>query len=351
MREVMRALLLLLVFTASASAQPAASDDGYCDYVAGVASSTSSILMLPTFIGMFGYVDQGIATTTVNPQNTLRAIAGVKYSFSGAYQGFATRAHADADCRRHNALEQVRGETIARALAARIKVLDEALVQAEKILKETTADYEARRTTAQEATALRLRVEELRALDGDAKTQLSALPAPDDRPLGAAMVAYHAADADMEENEAKIRKAQGFDLVVRAGIDEFLDSNVTDPTQFFGLVELDLNLGLLFQHSANSRAAAGRKRLVQTGHDPLGVDATIERVRTEIEVESHRQQDNAALVAELQRQIDSLSKIPGDDAKKYRQSVWFDFIKAKADQAYLVAHLAALHEVAGGEIQ
>ena len=345
----MRSILLLVLFTSVANAQPA--DDGYCDYVHGVASATSDVLMSPTLIGLFGYVDQGIASATVNPNNTLRAIAGFKYSFSGAYQGAATRSHADADCKRHNALEQVRGETTARALAARIKVLDEALSQAEQILKETNADYEARRTTAQEATALRLRVEELRGLAADAHTQLSALPPPTDRPLGAAMVAYHAADAKMEEDEARIRKAAAFDVIVRAGVDEYLDSAVTNPTQFFGLVELDVNVGILFQGAANNRAAAGRKRLVETGHDPLGVDATIDRVRTEIEVETRRQQDNAALVAELQRQLDALAKIPGEDSRKYRQTVWFDFIKAKADQAYLTAHLAALHEVAGSEIQ
>lgn len=347
----MRQLLLIVLFSSIANAQPAPADDGYCDYVHGVASSTSSILMSPTLIGMFGYVDQGIASATVNPNNTLRTIAGVKYSFSGLYQGLAQRKHADADCTRHNALEQVRGETNARALAAKAKVLDEALAEAEKILKETNADYEARRTTAQEATALRLRVEELRGMAADTHNQLSALPAATDRPLGAAMVAYHQSDADMEEQEAKIRKAAAFDLVIRAGVDEYLDSAVVNPTQGFGLLELDINLGLLFQSSANGQAAAGRKRLVQTGHDPLGVDATIDRVRTLIEVETRRQQDNAALVAELQRQIDALAKIPGEDSRKYRQTVWFDFIKAKADQAYLTAHLAALHEVAGNEIQ
>jgi hypothetical protein len=347
----MRPLLLLVLFTSIANAQPAPADDGYCDYVHGVAASTSSILMSPTLIGMFGYVDQGIASATVNPQNTLRVIGGVKFSFSGLYQGMAARRHADADCARHNALENVRGETNARALAAKAKVYDDALAEAEKILKETNADYEARRTTAQEATALRLRVEELRGLAADTHSQLSALPAATDTPLGAAMVTYHSADADMEEQEAKIRKAAAFDVLLRAGVDEYLDSNVVNPTQGFGLVELDVNLGLLFQSKANAQAAAGRKRLVQTGHDPLGVDATIDRVRTLIDVESRREQDNAALVAELQRQIDSLARIPGDDSRKYRQTVWFDYIKAKADQAYLTAHLAALHEVAGNEVK
>lgn len=344
----MRPLLLLCVFTSIASAEPAA-DDGYCDYVRGVASATSAVQLSPTLIGMFGYVDQSIASATVNPNNTLRAIAGVKYSLSQAYSGLVTRDHAEADCKRHQALEQVRGETTARALAARIQVLDEALGQAETILKESNADLEARRTTAQEATALRLRVEELRGLSADAHNQLSALPPPDNRPLGAAMVAYHDSDADMETYEAKLRRAAAFDIVVRGGVDEYLDANVTNPTQFFGLVELDVNLGILFQGPGNTRAAAGRKRLIETGHDPLGVDATVERVRSLINVEARRQQENAALVGDLQRQLDSLARIPGDDAKKYRQTVWFDFIKAKADQAYLTAHLAALREVAGGE--
>lgn len=347
----MRPLLLLCVLTSIASAQPQPQDDGYCDYVRGVSSATSAVLLSPTLIGMFGYVDQSIASATTNPNNTLRAIAGVKYSLSQAYAGMVTRDHAESDCKRHTALENVRGETTARALAARIKVLDEALGQAEAILKETNADYEARRTTAQEATALRLRVEELRGLSADAHSQLSALPAPSDQPLGAAMVAYHESDAAMEAQEAKLRRAAAFDIVLRGGVDEYLDANVTNPTQFFGLVELDVNLGILFQSSGNSQAAAGRKRLVETGHDPLGVDATIERVRTMIEVEGRRQTENAALVSELQRQIDSLSRIPGDDAKKYRQTVWFDFVKAKADQAYLTAHLAALKEVAGGEVK
>jgi hypothetical protein len=347
----MRPLLLLALFTSVANAEPAApGDDGYCDYVHGVASATSAVQLSPTFFGMFGEVDQSIAAAaTTQTNSTLRVIGGFRYSLSQIYSGVATRDHADADCRRHTALENVRGETNARALAARAKILDEALGQADQLMKEVNADLEARRTTAQEATALRLRVEELRGLAADAHTQMSALPPATDAPLGAAMVQYHQADADMEVYEAKLRRAAAFDLNVRAGVDEFLDSNVTEPTQFFGVLELDVNLGLLWQHSGNAQAAAGRKRLVETGHDPLGVDATIERVRTEIAVESKRQEDNAALVGELQRQLDALAKIPGDDARKYRQTVWFDFVKAKADQAYLGAHLAALREVAGGE--
>src|SRR3569623_292081 len=164
----MRALLFLapLLFSSVAHAQsaPAPDADGYCDYVKGVASAPSVVSMSPTFLGMFGDGEQAIASATVNQSSTLRVSGGAKYSFSGLYTGIATKQHAEADCRRHTALESVRGETNARALAARAKVLDDALAEADRIMKETHAALEARRPPAQEATALRLRVEELRGL-------------------------------------------------------------------------------------------------------------------------------------------------------------------------------------------
>src|SRR3569623_258758 len=106
----MRALLFLapLLFSSVAHAQsaPAPDDDGYCDYVKGVASATSVVSMSPTFLGMFGYVDQSIASATVNPSSTLRVIGGAKYSISGLYTGIATKLHAEADCR-HGLAHQV----------------------------------------------------------------------------------------------------------------------------------------------------------------------------------------------------------------------------------------------------
>ena len=40
--------------------------------------------------------------------------------------------------------------------------------------------------------------------------------------------------------------------------------------------------------------------------------------------------------------------VRGEDSKRYRQTIWFDFAKAKAEQAHLTAHLQSLHEVLGG---
>jgi hypothetical protein len=337
------AILVLLAGTAHAQA-----DDGYCDFVENVASATAATQFAPQLIGLFGYVEQSPSQVAPSQTSTLRFIAGVNYRLTGIYEGFATKDKGSADCHRHQALEDVRGETMARAFAAKAKMLDEELKQADQIMQSVQADLEARRTTAQEATATRLRVEELRGLAAEAHQQLATLPSPTDRPLGAAMTAYHRADADMENADARIRRAQLLDVSVRAGVDEFLDTTVSNPTPYFAVIQVGLSFGALWQGGANDRAAAARKRLVASGRDPLGIDATLERVETTIAIETKRAEETAALVGDLERQLGALDKVGGEDSKRYRETVWFDFAKAKADQAYLVAHLASLHEVLGG---
>jgi hypothetical protein len=323
-------------------------DDGYCDFVEGVADATSDVQVTPELISQFGYINQ--PPYSVNPDvSGLRAIAGVRWRLNGVYEGLANRDHGHADCKRHRALEQVRGETNVRALNAKVEVLDKALDEAEGMLKTANADFEAHRVTAQEATSIRLRVEEIRQLSADAHRQLSALPPATGRPLNRALAAYQEADAQMEDDEAKVRRAQGFELSMRAGVDQFLSgTSANQGTNYFAVVELDVHLGQLFIGDNNARAADGRKRLLAAGHDPLGVDATVDRLRSLAEVEQARADQTAALVAELDRQMEALGRVGGEESKKYRQTVWFDWIKAKAEHAYVAAHLAALHEVLGG---
>jgi hypothetical protein len=342
----MRALLLLVLVPSVVHAD--GKDDGYCDFVEGTADATSDVQVTPELISQFGYINQ--PPYSINPDASgLRAIAGVRWRLNGVYEGLAVRDHGQADCRRHKALEQVRGDTNARALAAKVEVLDKALDEAEGMLKTVNADFDAHRSTAQEATAMRLRVDDLRQLAADAHRQLSALPPISGKPLGRALAAYQHADAQMEDDEAKLRRAQGFELSVRAGVDQFLGgTTTTSPTNYFAVVELDVHLGQLFIGDNNDRAAAGRKRMLAAGHDPLGVDATVDRLRSLAEVEESRSEQTAALVAELDRQMEALGRVGGEDSKKYRQTVWFDWVKAKAEHAYVAAHLAALREVLGG---
>ncbi|MBA3542281.1 MAG: hypothetical protein H0T79_21880 [Deltaproteobacteria bacterium] len=318
-------------------------DDGYCDYVQGVASAQSAVQLAPSVFGQFG--NQGVSSTMDAQQSNLRIIAGVRYRLSGIYEGFATRNRAKADCTRHRALEQVRGGTAYRALAARSAVLDGAMAEADKLLGQTEDDYKARRISAPEYTATRLRVEELRKLAIETRQQMSALPQPSGG-LGGSLKVFQKADAEVEDYEGKLRFAQAFDLSVRFGIDQFVDSTV-EKEPFFAVASLEVNIGALFLGGANERAAAGRRRLVRSGKNPLAVDATADRLKVLVEEEGRREKETGALEADLGKQVEALGRIGGDESRRFRLTIWFDWIKVKAEHAYLQTHIAAIKEVLG----
>jgi hypothetical protein len=331
---------------AAAAPSPARADDGYCDFVEGVASAESALALSPEVFAQFGKIEQASSSVvpTADP-SSIRFIGGLRYRLTGIYEGLAIRARAKADCRRHQAFEHVRGETVYRALEARAKVLEEALPQAEKMLAQATADFEARRSTAQEATATRVRVEDLRRTAMETRRAMRDLPQPSGGDPAGALGAFHRADDDVERHDARLRRARGIDLSVRLGVDQYLDSTAGADTSspVFAVVSLGLNLGLLWQGSGNSRAAAGRQRLVRTGRDPISVEATNELM----EATARRAQDTAALEADLDRQMETVTRVGGEDSRRFRQVIWFDLIKARAERAFHEAHLAALKQVAG----
>ncbi len=349
MKSVVITLVLVASRIASAEGETEPTNDGYCDYVQGVAGAQGAVLFAPTVFGQFGLIEQ--AAGAANPDvksGGLRLITGVRVSLDGIYKGLTTRDRARADCRRHKALEQVRGETAYQALDARAQVLDGALKETDKILAQIRDDLDARRTTAQEATATRLRVDELRQLATQTHRDMSLLPPPSGA-IGGALKTFQHADDEVESYEGKLRRAEAFDVSVRVGLDSFLDRSNANPSPYFAVVAVGVNLGAFFQGGSNNRAAAGRRRLVRSGRDPIAADATAERLRVIVETETKREQETDALEADLQRQLDALSKLGGEESKRYRQTVWFEWIKIRAEHAYLTAHLHALREVLGGE--
>jgi hypothetical protein len=346
MRLALAIAALTLGGTARAEPQ---TNDGYCEFIEGVAAAESSVLMSPQVFMNLGRIEQSSQNVQPGDQpGTLRFIGGVKWSLSGVYEGVATRGRARAECKRHTALEQIRGETLFRAFEARAKVLDEALPDAEKIMKGTMADLEARRIGVQEATASRLRVEELRRLATETHQSMSILP----RPAGGSLTltAFQDADDEVERHDAKVRRARALDISVRFGVDEFLNGTVNADTSspYFAVLSVGVNLGLIFQSGGNARAAEGRRRFVRSGRDPRTVDATADRMKDLLATATRRVQETSALETDLVKQIAMLEKIPGDDSKKYRNVVWFDLVKIRSERAYHEAHATALTQVMGG---
>ncbi|MDQ3369968.1 MAG: hypothetical protein M3680_31500 [Myxococcota bacterium] len=323
----------------------ASADDGYCDYVEGVASAQSALLFSPEVFAQLGYIELSTISMMPDPafeSDGTRFVGGVRWRLSGIYEGIVTKQRAKADCERYTALAGLRGSTLHAALGARAKVLDDAIVEAEKILKTTNADFVARRATAQEATATRLRVDELRRLASETQTSLRSLPPPVGNMTGA-LATYQRADADVESADAKLRRAAAFDLSVRFGVDQYISRDDGDRSPVFAVLQLGVNLGVLFQGSGNSRAAAGRARLVQSGRDAMSIEVTTALV----DAASRRAQETATLEGDLKRQIDALDRVGGDDSRRYRLIVWFDWVKVRAERAYHEAHLAALRQVVG----
>jgi predicted HAD superfamily phosphohydrolase YqeG len=76
---------------------------------------------------------------------------------------------------------------------------------------------------------------------------------------------------------------------------------------------------------------------------------TPDQIRAVLEIDKKRVQQVTGLVVDLDQQLAALAQIPGDDSKRFRQTIWFDSIKAKAELAYLQAHMQALGELLGGK--
>src|SRR5205085_1879014 len=151
------------------------------------------------------------------------------------------------------------------------KVFDDALPEAEKIVKASSADFEARRLGVQEATATRLRLDELKRLANETHQAMSILPRPTGG--GLTLTAFQDADDEVERHDAKLRRARAVDVSVRFGVDEFLNGTVNADTSspYFAVLQVGVNLGLIFQSGGNTRAAEARRRYIRSGRDPLSV--------------------------------------------------------------------------------
>jgi len=341
-------MILCASLAAGASTDVRAQErDGYCDYAHGVADSESALLRSPNLFGSFGYVDQ--LSVTASPASTgdnLRLTFGVGYRLSGLYQSSIVRAHATAQCRRHRALSAIDSSSTRRALQAKAAVLDDALVKADQMLEQVSLDVSHRRTTRQELISTRLRVDRLHELAAETRRQLDALPATKgDAGLARSLASYLTADGEVERQEGRLRRARAWDVSLRMGYDRFLANDTSSP--FFAVVSASFNVGWLFQGSAETRAASGRRRILRDERGGIGADATAARMRSLLQIDSKRSEETAALVGDLDDQLHELRRVGGENSRRLAQTVWFEWVEAKAQHEYYAAHVATLRQVLG----
>jgi hypothetical protein len=353
------AAVATLAFATPAQAQSKEDAAAYCEYVTGIADSDSALDMSPTLFGTAGFVS-GI---DVSPGGSLlgpakRVVAGASYSFSGLYRGIQTRAGAKADCRRYQAVSELHaflesnkeGRT-RTSLDAKLRVVEEALPKAEELLAAARASLQQSRATIEQLHALELRVDDLRSLAAETRAERDAMdraPRPPARPIADVLRERDEAEAETEAHEGHVRESRAWDVSVRGGYDQVFGTSFS-YTPLFAYLTLTANVGGLFQPAAEERASHGRvawtRRQVEGADDR--VDQYVARLRALRDADRKRLEESRVLLADLETRWQTLQQLPGERVAVVAQYMWFDLVKARAENAYLTVHLADLDRLLG----
>ncbi len=352
----MSAAAWLLVSVLALGAAPASEEaaDGYCRWLEGVADAESSLMMAPSLFATGGLVNSPLG----DPSDALgvkpRLMLGLQYDFVRLYQGMTLRRRAAAECRGFRASQRlealVGGQEqigLAEALAARAEVLAEALPKAEAMLSRLRVELtEARSATLDELNATELRVDGLRALFAQTAREQAALAAAE--PAEAAdltplLEARRGADLESQRLAANLRESSAWGFHVRAGYDRVFGLESGAP--FFATLNLSYNLGGLLQPEANARAEQGR-RLWARGED-ADVETRLAELRAVHAAERARLGQTRMLLADLEARLRELDGLSSEKARAFREFLWLELVKVKAEHVWLEAHTAAIARFLG----
>lgn len=344
----------------SAVATPVLTDP-YCEYTEGAAASEAAPLLAPNLFTTGGVFNSELLAVST-PISTSRAnhgrlFAGGEYSFGNLQKGITFKRRARADCEAHRItaelesfLQNDSNTTTTGALAARASVFREALPQGETILEATAKSVEGFSTTIQEADAVRLRLDELRRMLEDTERE-KILATPSEAFAGVSLPRLleqaQALQRELEKREGNAREAAAWDFTVRGGYDHIFLQNVGQP--YFAMGTLTFNLGSLWQKKADARAAEARQKWFL--EQPEGVAARTQRLLRQLrgmkQAEEVRLRETQILLADLEQRMKSLQEISNKKAESYANYLWFDYVKVKAENAYLSIHLKDLAGIAG----
>jgi hypothetical protein len=361
MRVLLVSPLVLLGSVALAGEMDTPSDDaaGYCEMVKGVAAARSVLMVAPDLFVNFGVVNSAdtYGAGVDRLPATLRLTAGLRYSAMRLYQGSYTRAEAEAECERYRAVAALHafveahhdGQSAA-ALQARVAVLESALPHADEILAELREQLATSRATVEEVNATQLRVDALKAELAQALAERESVASRAQPPNGMIADVVRArdrAEIELSDIEARLRRTEGWDVALRVGYDQVIGARSGLP--LFGVLSLSWDPGQLFQSAAERRACAGRLRWVHGQVE--GVDdriaQAINRLRSLERAERLRLSETGILLADLTARFAAVSGMSGDKVNRYRDYLWFDLVRARAEDAYLRAHVRDLAAALG----
>jgi hypothetical protein len=370
-----RGLSLLLFVAAPAYAAPAVSSPevrapapapdparSFCEYVTNVAASEGALLRAPWLFSSVGTL-RGTsaldADATLGPdadrELSLRLQAGFGFSPTRYYVAGLLDDRATAECERHRAEEEVRSSGVgaqgvtASALTAKIAVLEQALPEAERLVRASLDALEGSRTTLDEHGALERRVDELRQRLADAELALAALPeegAATSPPAGS-FERLRRWTAREQAVSSSLRRAGALSLTLRGGYDELF--GVPQELPVFGSVTLEFNPGWFWQPALDARAERAHAESVEA--DLLGRKESLagleRRLRAELAILRRRRSEVNAALADLSRRRERLLAVGSAAAREYSEYVWFEQVRLRADAAFLDEQVRALQRLTG----
>jgi hypothetical protein len=358
------AFMLVVLATTAAHAADGYSDAGeaYCTFAESVAKSESALLFSPQFFFDYGVVNGNDVTTgsggITSAPPTQRLTFGARYSLvAGLMRGVVNRQRASADCERYRAesglsrfLVENREQVSPAALDARLAILRAALPRAQEVLRTLRASVDRARATVEELEATQVRVDDLEASLQQAETLRAVLPARSTLPSPEELLRRHrAADEEVGKYEARLRLTEAFDVSLRGGYDQFF--GLRDQLPLFGVISLTFNPAIIYMPFAESDAAKARARVLRSENDSVEQKAELlsSRLRALLAGERKRSAEVRVLLADVESRIHSIEAIENDKLRRFRESMWFDWVKLKAEQEFLRVHVAELQTTLGGD--
>jgi hypothetical protein len=353
---------LLLPALAHAESDYADVSDAYCTFTNGVAKSESAVLLAPQLFLDYGVVNGNDVTTgsggLTSAPATQRLTFGVRYSLvAGLARGVFDRQRAQADCERYRAesslsrfLVENREGVSPGSLDAKLAVLRAALPRAQEVLRNLRANVDHAHATVEELEATQVRVDDLETTLMSAEvlraglTSRSSMPAPEEL-----LRRHREADGEVLKYEARMRLTQAFDIQVRGGYDRFF--GLRDQLPLFGVFSIVLSPAIFAMPSFESDAARAKAHVIAHENDSVEQKAELleSRMRALCVGERRRLGEVRVLLADVEGRIHTIESIESDKLRRFRESLWFDWVKLKAEQEFLRVHVGELQATLGGD--
>ena len=344
--------------------------DEFCDWVRSTAASESSILMTPEFLAAAGVVnglilpDHFLFTEPISSFDPrLRLTVSAEYSLSDLSRGLAIRARARAECRRQRSIARLQNFVQAHengqsraALTAQLHVLEDALPRIQQAVDQVEHHLREHRATVVELVSAYRRAEQVRTEIARIQRELATLNTqrtPVQSSVGRDLRLAMNAEADIERQDAKIRRSRAWDLTLEGGYDQVF--GVRDGLPLFGTVTFTFSPGLLFHSRFDRRAEKARLRWAEANRNGNGFQAnqTLDRLRSLLKVEKSRLKNVNALVEKLNTHLGTLDAVSQERSRSLAviEILSFDLAMASAEKAFLETHIPELENILGNNVK